>query len=181
MLRNDEIQYGSVAKWFHWLIAFAVITLLIVGLLMGDFEKPFRFTVYNIHKLVGLTVLTLMIMRIIWTFNNTRPPMPLTTPTWERFAARSVHLLLYVTVLLMPISGWIMSTAAGHSPMLGSLALPMPGVIEDKALAKLTNQIHSTLGWTIIGLVSLHTLAAIKHHFIDKDNVLKRMLPGRLS
>lgn len=176
-LRNTSENYGSMAKALHWIAFLMIATLLIVGFIMGDLEKPFRFTVYNIHKLTGLTVLILMLFRVFWTLTNPRLSYPNTIPSWQIMAAKSIHILLYVLAIAMPLSGWIMSTAAGHNPNLFGLALRFPFIAESKALAKFASNTHEIIAWVIIVTVSLHILAALKHYFINKDNILQRMLP----
>lgn len=178
-LRNTTETYGSMAKTIHWLIFLMVTTLLIVGFFMGDIEKPLRYTIYNIHKLAGITVLTIMIFRVYWTITNPKLSYSAELPAWQILAARTVHYILYALVILMPLSGWIMSTAAGHNPLLFGTSLTLPFIPESKPLAKFFHKTHTVMAWTIIAMVSLHVLAALKHHFVNKDNVLKRMLPGQ--
>lgn len=177
-LKNTTTRYGSVAKFFHWIVALAVIALLIVGFLMGGIhDKALKMQVVNLHKLIGVAVLLLMLCRLGWRLVNVQPGYPTSTPAWERKAARGVHDLLYLALILMPLSGWIMSTAAGKAPHLGAWLLTLPGISQSKTLAHFCNNAHSVLAWIIITAVSVHLLAALKHHFIDKNNVLIRMLP----
>ncbi|MBL4647426.1 MAG: cytochrome b/b6 domain-containing protein [Gammaproteobacteria bacterium] len=113
----------------------------------------------------------------MWRFVNPKPEWPDTMSLAERLAARLVHGLLYLLILIVPISGWIMSTAAGYSPSFwGWFTLAMPGIPYSKALAMTANQIHTTAIWVLGILIILHLLAALKHHFINKDNILKRMM-----
>jgi cytochrome b561 len=180
---NATDQYGSMSKFFHWLIALLVIGMLIGGFCMGSISSDaLRGQVYMMHKLTGITILLLMILRILWIMGTPKPGTLPSTPLWERIAERSVHGLLYLTLLAMPLSGWIMSTAAGKSPTFFNLfSLPLPGIPASEILAKTANSIHLTLAWIIAALVVIHIGAAIKHHWIDKDVVLKRMLPKRCS
>lgn len=179
-LFNSRTEYGSLAKFFHWTVSILIITLLCVGFFMGDIsDKPTRFQVYHIHKLVGLTVLTLVLLRMLWTLINNKPEYPDTMPAWQVSAARISHMLLYLAILTMPLTGWLMSTAAGYAPKLFSMKLAMPFVAVSKPLAGLANNLHELCAYLIIGLLCVHVGAAIKHHIIDKDNILKRMLPGK--
>lgn len=182
--RNTNIQYGSMAKTLHWLIFFLVIGLLCAGFIMQTLQDKtvLKNTVYMIHKSFGLTVLILMVIRIFWAFTNSKPALSPRVPAWQKFAARSLHQVFYIVLIIMPLSGWLMSTAAGHPPSFFTLIkLPMPGVIESKPLAHFAHDIHTLLAWSIIVFVSLHILAALKHHFINKDNTLRSMLPEKLS
>lgn len=171
MLRNTKESYGSIAKFFHWLIALLVIIMLFVGYLMDSA------TVANVHKLVGLTILVLVIARIIWVLNNERPLLPATVNKFERILSHSVQGLLYVSLLLMPLSGWAMATAFGYFPHLGAWYIPMPGIPIDHSLAEVFEDIHATTALFLIAFVCLHALGALKHHFWDKDAVLRNMLP----
>ena len=178
--KNSPTQFGSVAKSFHWVIALVVICLLFVGFFMGDLpDAPIKGQVYNLHKLFGLTVLSLMVLRLFWRWANPVPELPVNTPTWERWLEKTVKFCLYVALFAMPISGWIFSSAAGYYPHIGSLMLPAPGISKNKAVADLFSEIHTILGWTIIVLLCLHVAGGFKHHFINKDNVLRRMMPSR--
>lgn len=180
--RNTDTAYGSVSKTFHWVISVLVILLLIVGLWMTGLEKnEFRWTIYDLHKSFGLLVLFLMVLRTSWMLSN---PKPLSMPHskfWERIAEKSVHWIFYVVLFLMPISGWIMSTASDHIPrFFGLFSLPAPFVtVGNEQLAELMEDTHEALGYFLIFLIVIHVLAALKHHFIDKDEVLRRMLPKR--
>ena len=177
--QNTQGSYGSVAKFLHWLVFFIIVALLIVGTFMGDIgDKALKGQVYNIHKLTGLTLLSLMLVRAAWTLNNPKPKLPLNTKAWERLLEKSGHLFLYFLLFAMPLSGWIMSTAAGYNPHFFhffSIAAPM--IPKSKPLSEFANLTHEVLAWTIVVVVSLHVLAALKHHYVNKDSVLKRMMP----
>jgi len=179
-LRNSSAQYGSVAKFFHWLVFFFVLGLLIVGSLMGYLgdDSAIKGQVYNIHKLFGLTVLSLMVLRLGWTLMNPKPGLE-NVSAWERVAERWVHGSLYLFLLAMPVSGWVMSTAEGYNPHLFALSMPAPGIVKDEAVGDFFGGVHYYLAWTILIVLSIHLLAALKHHYIDKDNVLRRMMPEK--
>ena len=174
---SSKTHYGKVAIILHWLIGLAIITMLGCGLLMGDIsDKALRHSVYNWHKCSGVVILALVLLRIIWRLLNTQPALPQGMSTLERLAARVSHGLLYVAMLVMPVSGWMMATAAGYLPKFGHTPLAMPFIPLQKALAHKAGTVHEYLAWILIGLVTIHVLAALKHHFINKDTVLKRML-----
>lgn len=177
-IRNTRIRYGSVAKTLHWLIALLVITILCIGYLMQYIknEKVFG-EVINIHKLMGLSILILMIMRAVWALINPKPELPPSSATWVAFASRSVHILFYILLIAMPIAGWIMSIASGYVPKFFSWSIMLP-IPRSKYIADLFENIHNTLAIVIIVVIVLHVSAALYHYFFKKDNVLQRMLPG---
>lgn len=177
MIRNTEQQYGSIAKFFHWLVFLLVLTLILVGFFWEN-TGTIKGTVINTHKLVGLVTLLIVIMRVLWMLSNPKPTIP-NAKRWEKIVEHSAHGLIYLALFGMPLSGWLLATAAGKPPHLKGQTFPMPGITANKALAGVAANIHLVLAWVLISLVSLHILAALKHHIIDKDNVLKRMLPER--
>jgi cytochrome b561 len=176
MLRNTDLKFGSVSKFFHWLVFLLVVTLILVGFFWG-YTGTIKVSVINVHKLVGLLTLIIVLLRIWWTLSNRKPQIP-NAKLWEKIAVHSTHGLIYLALIGMPISGWLMSTAAGYPPHILAYTFGMPGVTKNMALAGTAADVHLVLAWILITLVSLHILAAFKHHFINKDNVLKRMLPG---
>src|SRR5579862_5720649 len=121
MLRNTKTSYCSIAKFFHWLIFLLVLCMIIYGYLMDDIPKAYKPMAVNIHKLTGLTILALMILRMLWALMNPKPVLPPETKNWERFTERFVHLLLYAVLIAMPLAGWIGATAVGKPPHLGSI------------------------------------------------------------
>lgn len=177
-IKNTSEQYGSVAKFLHWAMGLLIITMLIIGYFMGDWGSA---TIYNIHKLTGLSILVLAIFRVFWSIANRRPRLPSDVNRLEKFLARCVQVLLYLCMFVMPLSGWAMTTASGRYPHIGSNVFPMPGIPTSQTLARTLFEIHSTAALLLIGLISLHVLGALKHHFIDKDTVLKKILPGFYS
>lgn len=174
--RNSDTTYGSVAKFFHWLIALLIIIMLFVGYFMGDWGVM---AVYDLHKMTGLFILLLVILRIIWVLRNPRPSLPLSVTRFERIASRIVQGLLYLSLLIMPLSGWAMSTAFGYFPHLGPWVFPMPFIPIDQSLASVFAEIHEITAYFLIAFICLHALGAFKHHFVDKDEVLNNMLPAR--
>jgi len=175
--KNSEITYGSVAKFLHALIFILVIAMLTVGFLMGGIQdKPLKGQIINLHKLIGISILILMILRAIWAFTNSKPALPAGTPSWQKFAERVVHFLIYAVLIAMPIAGWVMSVAAGYLPHLFGFNLSLPAVPKSEALSDRAFDIHSYLAYALIALISIHALAALYHYFIKKDNVLQRMI-----
>ena len=178
-LKNTEQGYGAVAKGFHWVIALLILGLLGLGLYMGTLKPgPRMFNLFALHKSFGITVLLLASMRLLWRLINTHPlPLP-GHKQWERIMAKLVHGALYCAMFLMPLSGWVMSSAKGFSvSWFGLFTLPN-FVPRDKILAHNAVEFHETLAWVLMGLIALHFAGAIKHHLIDRDGTLRRMLPG---
>ncbi len=177
-LKNTSDSFGWLAKTFHWLIGLAIITLWIVGTLMIDMENnPTKFTIYGIHKATGIVVLTLAVLAFTWRTVNAKPDLPETIPNWQKHAASLIKYALYGCMLLMPLSGWAMSSAAGYPVSIYGL-FEIPALVEkDEAAKDLYKYLHGLLGNITLLLVTLHVAAALKHHFINKDGVLRRMLP----
>lgn len=133
--------------------------------------------VVNMHKLLGLAILALMILRLIWALTNAKPVLPIDVPLWQRWAERIVHGLLYLLLLAMPLVGWIGSVAGGRPPHYGMLSLGLP-IEKSKPLAGAAFDIHNTMAIVILVIVSMHVLAALYHRFMRKDDILNRMLPN---
>jgi cytochrome b561 len=175
----NETGYARTAAGLHWLVAALVAAALFMGWTMTDMAiSPQRLKVYNYHKWIGVTVLALAVVRLLW---KLRHPVPQLAggPRWRSLAARAVHALLYLLMFAVPLAGWIYSNAAGYRVVyLGKL--PLPNLVErDKELAAAWVQVHGALAMTFAVLAGLHLLAALHHHFIARDDTLRRMLPWR--
>jgi len=174
---SDDIQkYNHVARVFHWSVAALILGLLFVGYYMDSMDPaPLKFQIYGYHKALGVAVLLLVGLRIMWRVVS-KTPAPLSShKTWEKYLSRTIHIVLYLTILAMPISGWVMSSAGGY-PVSFFGWFELPALVEkNKELGKLANQTHGVLAFIIIGAVALHIVGALKHHFIDKDATLNRM------
>ena len=176
MLKNSLSNYGSVTKILHWLIFILIIGMLCLGFLMGGIsDKALRGEVINIHKLIGLSILVLMLFRLFWALINLKPALPLGTPPWQKLAERIVQYSIYAALIAMPLSGWIMSVAAGYFPHLFGLEFGLP-IPKSKAIDDMADNVHVYLAYVIIALISIHVLAALYHFFIKKDDVLQRMM-----
>jgi len=181
-------RYGTVAVTLHWLIAFAVIVNIALGLYFMDLPRsdPNKFMLVQLHKSVGLSVLMFSLARVAWRLTHRIPPLPQSMPAALRFVARSVQFLLYCLIIVIPLSGWalVSSSPLGlptmyfgwfawpHIPFLAELprAQKMPVVHEFAA-------IHIFLAWSAIVLIPLHIAGALYHQFFRRDEVLSRMLP----
>jgi cytochrome b561 len=170
-------RYGLVAIALHWLIALAILGLLGVGLWMTELKNsPTKIEVYTWHKWVGLTVLGLAALRLLWRLYR-RPPAPLPAPTWQLRTAAGTHGLMYLLMLAMPVTGWLQNSASGF-PLSWFGLFKVPALIaRDREAFALWQQVHEWLAWTLMALIALHVAASIKHHLIDRDGTLTRMLP----
>ncbi len=171
-------RYTTTAMLLHWLIALLIFVLFPLGLYMHGLKlSPTKLHLYSYHKWAGITVLLLAFLRVVW--RTAHQPPALNMPYWQQTASNVVHALLYLLIIAVPLSGWLMSSAKGvQTVWLG--ILPLPDLVEkDKALGQLLGFVHQNLNYTLLALVMLHIAAALKHRFIDKDDVIKRMLPGK--
>jgi cytochrome b561 len=182
-------RYTAVAIGLHWAIALLIIGLLAVGWLMDDFipsgpGSP-KTAIIQLHKSFGITVLLLTIVRIVWRLMNPPPPEP-AMPALQKFVASAVHVLLYVLMIAMPLTGWIMASAQigqHETRFFGTFEMYVPGIATLPAetrepLAEGFEQVHHNLAWVIVGLLGLHVAGAVKHQFIDKDGLMARIAPG---
>lgn len=176
--RSDASRWGGVAKFFHWTIALLVIGLLVGGLTMTDMKvSPDKFKLYALHKSIGITVLALMLLRFAWRGVDPRPQDVAGMAPIVAFAAHAVHRLLYVALIAMPISGWVYNSASNF-PLQWFGLVQLPAIVApDQGLKALAHEVHEVLAWTIIALLLMHIAGALKHHFIDRDDTLRRMLP----
>lgn len=174
-LANTEDEYGLVARLFHWAVAVLILGLLPVGLFMGGMDNsPFKFEVYAMHKSFGMLVFFLGLGRILWRFISPPPDHLETHARWEVTLSSAAHFWLYVCMIGMPLSGWLMSSA-GEFPV-PFFGLQLPYLIgKDQALMGVFGQMHGILGYTLLFVLALHMAGALKHHVLDKDETLMRM------
>lgn len=171
-------RYTGVAIGLHWLVAFLIFAAFPLGVYMHDLPlSPTKLQLYSYHKWIGITVLLLAVLRILWRIGHPAPPLPDSMPAWQKAASHGVHALLNLLTLAVPFSGWLMSSAKGFQTLWFGV-LPLPDLVgKDKALGELLAQVHMGLNLALAILVVLHVAAALKHHFIDRDDVLTRMSP----
>ncbi len=177
-IKNSENRYGSIAITLHWLIAILMIGLLGLGLYMTSL--PFglqQLQLYGWHKEYGILVLMLAVVRIIWRMRNITPTLPSSMANWEKFAAHGMHYIFYAFMFAMPMTGWMMSSAAGLPVSFFGLFILPDLVSQNENLRVILVQIHEWLGYGLIAAILGHTGAALLHHFYYKDNILRRMLP----
>ena len=185
-------RYTTIAIALHWLIAAAIIGMIALGWIMTGLptatpaERGQQFTLFQLHKSIGVTILLLSVARVVWRLMNPPPPEP-QMPALQAGLAKLVHISLYVLIIVMPLSGWIMVSASPtgvdtilyktvhwpHLPGLSTLSLETKKQLQDPL-----EFLHSKLAWVIIVLLGLHVAGALKHQFVDKDQLLARMWPG---
>jgi cytochrome b561 len=177
-------RYHGVSMALHWVLGLALAAMFGVGLYMADLPfSPLRLKLYNWHKWAGVVILSLSLARLLWRLTHRPPALPRTVeaamPAWQLRAYHATHGLLYALFFAVPLIGWAYSSAAGFSMVLFGV-LPLPDFVPvDKALAALIKPWHEWSAFTLAGLVALHVAAALKHHWVDRDGLLQRMLPGR--
>jgi len=172
-------RYSNVSIILHWVIAVMVLSqvLLITAHDATEGQAISREFV-QIHKAAGLTVLILTLARIGWRLANPAPPMPGTMKGWEKLLARGIHILFYVALIAMPLTGWLASSASGREiSWFGLFNWPLLPIEGGRPVSRQLMDVHELVMKGMYGLVALHVLAALKHQFVDRDNVLHRMIP----
>jgi cytochrome b561 len=182
-LTNSDQRYGAVAIVLHWIIALLVTVLIMLGLYMVGLPNvgfnTWKIRVVLSHKELGVLALVLMALRLAWRAGNTLPRLVQSLPDWQKVAARFVHLCFYGLMLALPLSGWLMSSAAGIPvSFLGVFNLP-DLVPHNDRLFQTFIEIHKWLGYGLILCMLTHVGAALRHHFVLRDDTLRKMLPGR--
>ena len=172
-------SYGAVARFFHWLTVALLLTIIPIGLVMGDLPRGrLQDTLFVTHESLGLTVLGLTLFRLFWRLPH-RPPPP--SPDLRPFVVRasgSVHVLLYVILLVMPVTGYLFVTYSGIALHYFGLVTVPALVSPDKPTGEWFLAVHVTLQWAIYGLALMHIGAALHHFFVRRNDVLPRMIPS---
>jgi cytochrome b561 len=174
----SSTRYTGLAIALHWLIAVAILGSFAVGLYMADLPlSPQKLKLYSWHKWAGVTIFLFVAVRLGWRLLHRPPELPAAMPAWQRKVAEATHVLLYVLMIAVPLSGWLMSSAKGFQTVWFGV-LPLPDLLsKNEDLGKLLAEVHELLNWSMAALVVAHLGAALKHHFFDRDDVLTRMLP----
>ena len=173
-------RYTSTAIFLHWLMALGIIGTLALGLYMQDLPiSPNKLQLYAWHKWAGMTLLMLAIIRLAWRMSHPAPELPSDMGLLARFAAHTGHWVLYALMIAIPISGWLMSSAQGF-PVVWFGILPLPNLVATNTeLGAVFTQVHIVLNYILIASILGHAGAALHHHFIKKDTVMKRIMPVR--
>lgn len=169
------LHYNRVARSLHWTIGGLVILNIAIGILHDPLGEIYKGTM-GIHKSIGFTVLVLSLFRLYWRITHPAPPLHAAMPGWEKAAAHILHWTFYALMIAMPMTGWIMSSA-GKYPLeyFGLFDIPKLAVEPKSALQMATHNAHVVLGFAWAGLLVIHVGAALRHHFILRDNILLRM------
>ncbi len=181
MTTGATMRYSVVAVFFHWIIALLILANIPLGLFNHQIEAAYGHSPMWIHKSIGLTILVLTLLRLGWRLAHPAPPLPQTVPAWQVGLSRLVHGLLYALLLVVPLSGWI-RVSAGTYPLTWFALFPVPkfDVARGSAVAHIASDMHDITALAMLGLLTLHIVAALYHHFLMRDAVLVRMLPRAL-
>ncbi|MEM6408198.1 MAG: cytochrome b/b6 domain-containing protein [Pseudomonadota bacterium] len=181
MRRNTTTTYGSVAKSFHWLVAALILTVIplgVVGSQLADAD-PMKPVIFSAHKTIGLTIFFLAIARIAWAISQPKPGALNADHKVETYLAHLVHYLLYASLIIIPLSGWVHHAATtGFAPIWWPFGQTLPFVPVDDTVAHIAASLHIIFERVLLLAFLLHVAGALKHHVFDKDDTLRRMLPG---
>ncbi len=172
-------QYTRTAKSLHWMMALMIFGLIPLGMYMHELPlSPEKLQLYSWHKWIGVTVFVLLLVRVSWRLTHQPPALPEQMSKIQKTASHAGHIALYLLMLAIPLSGWLMSSAKGYQTVWFGV-LPIPDLLsKDKELGETLAEVHESLSWVMVTILIVHVAAALKHHFIDKDDVLTRMIPG---
>ena len=179
MLRNTADSWGAPAKLFHWVMAALILAQIALGVMAAGWRvSPTKLELFFWHKSNGMLILALVALRLLWRLANPAPLLPPGMAPWERAAARLSHLLLYVLMVALPMTGWIVNSAA-NVPFRIFWLIPLPAIVaHDESTADLAAWVHGGLAVLLALVLTAHIGAALRHHFVKRDAVLERMLPG---
>ena len=193
-LSNSKKTYGSVAKTFHWLTALLILSAIPLGIIASNLAHGLQdpsitpdeatlvltATLFSLHKTIGVTVFFVALARIVWALSQPKPGLLNGDNGPEAWLAETVHWLLYGSLVAVPLTGWIHHAATtGFAPIWWPFGQSLPFVPKDQATAELAGTLHYILQWVLVGAVGLHIIGALKHHVVDRDATLRRMLPGQ--
>ncbi|MDO8702958.1 MAG: cytochrome b [Undibacterium sp.] len=173
-------RYNRLSIFFHWLLALLIIAAFALGSIMSDMKiSPSKLQYYSWHKWMGVTILALVALRLLTRLLKGAPAYPDSMKKWEKQVANGTHVVLYLLMFAVPLSGYFYTSAAGFPVVyLGLFELPTI-IAPNPELKPILKEVHEILTKVMFALVALHVLAALKHHFIDKDGIFQRMLPGK--
>lgn len=187
-IHNTTLRYGGVTKFFHWLTALLILALIASGMFAEDlpYETQAQLTqkawFFSVHKTMGVAVFFVALMRIIWALTQPKPGLLNADKKLESWLAETVHWVLYASLVIVPLAGWISHAAAsGFAPIWWPLGQDLPFIPKSEAIEHAFGTLHVIAGKVLIGALILHVAGALKHHFIDRDSTLRRMLPGEAA
>jgi len=179
-IKSGTERWGSLAKFFHWTIVLLILAQATIGLVMVQLPKrPNIIPIYTFHKSLGLTIFALAVLRLSWRLFDPRPEEPAGMPRWQVVGARLGHALLYTLLFAVPLSGWLFDSASSLRPLywFGLVKIPSLTGGPDESLKHVTEALHFWLFWTLAAVAAGHATMALIHHFVNRDEVLRRMLP----
>ncbi len=171
--------YGATAIGLHWIVALLIFAAFGLGLYMTGIPglTPTKLKLFSYHKWIGVTIFVLAVLRVLWRATHAAPAVAAGTPAWQARAATGAHHLLYLLIIVVPLSGYLYSCAAGVPVVyFGLWELPM-AIAKDDATKEVLKVVHAWLNYLMAAIVVIHAAAAIKHQLIDRDGTLARMLP----
>lgn len=173
------MRYSGIAQSLHWItVLLFVITVTVALVLPEEPETAVEFAEYSAHKSLGLTIFLVTILRLVWRRMSPPPPLPPDIAAWERAAARTIQFVLYAALIAQPVLGVLMVWCEG-SPIVLFGYYSVPTLLPDnETFAEAFDSMHYYIGWGLIDLATIHALAALRHHFVSRDDVLNRMLPA---
>ena len=178
-MKNTNERYSIPTRVMHWAVAVIMIGMLALGVYMTGVElSPFKFQLYWWHKSIGAMVLVLFAARLIWRMINIWPHHP-NHKGYERFLANVIQAFFYIAMIGMPMTGWMMSSAKGYPVSVFDWFILPDLIAPDQELGEILAELHTVCGYVLIGAILLHAAGAIKHHIIDRDDTLIRMLWGK--
>jgi cytochrome b561/polyisoprenoid-binding protein YceI len=177
--KNTALRWGSISRLFHWVIVALIITQFVLANMAEGLPLGMaKLATLARHKSVGITILSLAVLRLLWRlYNRNSPPLPANLKSYQKGLAHLTHYGLYLLLFAMPLSGWMMSSAKNY-PVSWFGFFTLPNLVQpDEGVFEFMKSTHGLLAGTLLVLTTLHVLAALYHHFMKKDDVLKRMLP----
>jgi cytochrome b561 len=175
---STAVRYNGLSKTLHWVIALLAFSQLAMGKFF-EVEADESGSLFDWHTAFGLSVLALMVVRLGWRVTHTVPAQPRNTPGWQQVAARATHIAFYGLLIALPITGWLMTSVEGDAvSFFGWFTVPSLPVPGGEASEDFLEETHELLGNVLLVLAGIHVLAGLKHHYIDRDDVLRRMMPG---
>lgn len=181
MPRPAPARYGVIAQLFHWIIVALVIAQYVLAEQAEELKGLAKVAKLANHKSIGMTILMLAVLRLAWRWIAKAPALPATMRGWERTTARTSHIALYTLLFLQPLSGWLMSSAKNYSVSWFNLFVFPDLIAPNRRWFEFFDDMHGVTAGLLLFAAVVHTAAALKHHFYDRDDVLRRMLPVRLK
>ncbi|MGE0055749.1 MAG: cytochrome b [Hyphomicrobium sp.] len=176
--RDSEKGYGLVTRWLHWLMALAIFFMFGLGYwMMGlEYYSPYYNSAPDLHRSIGAVVGLALVFRFFWRLTNPKPDDGELSPM-EQYAAKVVHWAFYPLILIIVVSGYLISSSDGRAIDVFGL-FSIPSVVTEKGLSDQAGYLHKILAYSVIGLALIHAAASLKHHFWDRSDILKRMISG---